>query len=127
MIIATAPSFAVIDMLLWHLLTLAIYALPFYARLSTAMWAYGYNAGFIGASLVGLVAAGLTFGIGQTLFATLRSPWLRGLVAALYAAPAAARYSDIYGSPGSLARARSGASCSPRLARSSSPSSPGRE
>lgn len=101
MIIATAASFAIIGMLLWLLFTLAVYALPFYAGLSTAMWAYHHDAGFIGAAIIGLVTAGLTFGIGQLLFATLRSPWLRAMVAAIYAAPAAvAGYSAVYGVSG---------------------------
>lgn len=101
MIIAISASFVVIGMLLWLLFTLAVLALPFYAGLSAAMWAYGQEAGVIGAALVGLVAAGLTFGIGQVLFATLRSPWLRALVAAIYAAPAAlAGYSAVYGVSG---------------------------
>ena len=101
MIIAIAASFAVIGALLWLLFTLAVYALPFYAGLSAAMWAYAHDAGFIGAALTGLAIAGLTFGIGQLLFATLRSPWLRALVAAVYAAPAAvAGYSAVYGVSG---------------------------
>ena len=101
MIIATAASFAVIGMLLWLLFTLAVYALPFYAGLSAAMWAYSHDAGLVGTAVVGLVAAGLIFGIGQVLFATLRSPWLRALVAAIYAAPAAlAGYSAVYGVSG---------------------------
>jgi hypothetical protein len=101
MIIATAASFAAIGMLLWLLFTLAVYALPFYAGLSAAMWAWSYDAGFSGAALVGLVAAGLTFGIGQVLFAILRSPWLRALVAAIYTAPAGiAGYSAVYGVSG---------------------------
>lgn len=101
MIIATATSVAVIGMLLWLLFTLAVYALPFYAGLSAAMWAWTHDAGFVGAALVGLVAAGVTFGIGQVLFATLRSPRLRALVAAIYAAPAAvAGYSAVYGVSG---------------------------
>lgn len=101
MIIATAASFAVIGALLWLLFTLAVYALPLYAGLSAAMWAYAHDAGFIGAALTGLAVAGLTFGIGQLLFATLRSPWLRALVAAVYTAPAAvAGYSAVYGVSG---------------------------
>lgn len=101
MIIATAASFAVIGMLLWLLFTLAVYALPFYAGLSAAMWAYSHDAGLVGATVVGLILAGFTFGIGQVLFATLRSPWLRALVAAIYAAPSAiAGYSAVYGVSG---------------------------
>lgn len=101
MIIATAASFAVIGMLLWLLFTLAVYALPFYAGLSAAMWAYAHDAGLIGAALMGGVVAGLTFGVGQVLIATVRPPLLRTLIAAMYAAPAAvAGYSALYGVSG---------------------------
>lgn len=101
MIIATAASLAVIGTLLWLLFTLAVFALPFYAGLSAAMWAYSHDTGLIGAAVVGVIVAGLTFGVGQVLFATLRAPWLRALIAAIYAAPAAiAGYSAVYGVSG---------------------------
>ncbi len=101
MIIATAASIAVIGALLWLLFSLAVFALPFYAGLSAAIWAYAQGAGLVGAAVVGIAVAALTFGIGQVLFATLRSPWLRAPVAAIYAAPAAvAGYSAVYGVSG---------------------------
>jgi len=94
-------SFAAIGCVLWLLFTLAVYALPFYAGLSAAFWAYGHDAGLVGAAVVGLVVAGLTFGIGQVLFATLRAPWARALVAAAYAGPAGiAGYFAVYGVSG---------------------------
>jgi hypothetical protein len=100
-IIATAASIAAIGLLLWLLFTLAIYALPFYVGLSAAFWSYQHDAGLIGAALVGILAAGFAFGIGQVLFATLRSPWARALVAAFYAAPAGvAGYFTVYGLSG---------------------------
>ena len=89
MIIA-ALSIAAIGLMLWLLFTFAVYALPFYAGLSAALFAYQHDAGLIGASVVGLIAAGLVFGVGQVLFATLRSPMARALVAIVYAAPAGA-------------------------------------
>ncbi|MFN3945295.1 MAG: hypothetical protein ACK4K7_10225 [Allosphingosinicella sp.] len=101
MFIAITLSLAATGFLLWLLFNLAVYALPFYAGLSAAMWAYQHDAGFIGAALVGLVVAGLTFGMGQGLFATLRSPWRRALVAAVYAGPAGvAGYFAVYGVSG---------------------------
>ncbi|HEV2605631.1 MAG TPA: hypothetical protein VGU24_18440 [Microvirga sp.] len=87
MIIA-ALSIAAIGFMLWLLFTFAVYALPFYAGLSAAFFAYQHDAGLVGAAVIGLIAAGLVFGVGQALFATLRSPFARTLVAAIYAAPA---------------------------------------
>lgn len=98
MFIAIILSIAAIGFVLWLLFTLAVYALPFYAGLSAAFWAYEQDAGIVGATVVGLVVAGLTFGIGQVLFATLRTPWARALVAAAYAGPAGvAGYFAVYG------------------------------
>src|SRR3546814_17681681 len=51
------------------------------------MWAYGTGAGWLGAILVGIVAAGLTFGLGQILLVTVRPTWARLLVAAAFVAP----------------------------------------
>ncbi len=87
MIIA-ALSIAGIGLMLWLLFTFAVYALPFYAGLSAAIFAYQQDAGLIGSTVVGTFVAGLVFGVGQILFATLRSPVARALVATLYAAPA---------------------------------------
>lgn len=101
MFIAIILSIAAIGCVLWLLFTLAVYALPFYAGLSAAFWAYGHDAGLVGAAVVGLAAAGLTFGIGQVLFATLRAPWARALVATAYAGPAGvAGYFAVYGVSG---------------------------
>ena len=50
-------SFAAIGFLCWLLFTLAVYALPFFAGVSLGMWAYGTGAGWLGAIIVGLVAA----------------------------------------------------------------------
>jgi hypothetical protein len=98
MFVATILSVAGIGFLLWLLFTFAVYALPFYAGLSSAFVAYEHGSGLIGALLVGLVVAGLTFGLGQVLFATLRAPSLRALVALVYAAPAGvAGYHAVHG------------------------------
>src|SRR5690606_834597 len=78
--------------------TLAIYALPFMLGLTAAQFAYQTGSGFIGAGLVGLVAAGAAFGILALLFDTLRLPILRRIVALLCAAPAAiAGYALVHG------------------------------
>ena len=78
--------------------TLAVYALPFMLGLTAAQFAYQTGSGFIGAGLVGIVAAVAAFGILAFLFDTLRPPILRLLVALVFAAPAAiAGYALIHG------------------------------
>ena len=65
-------SIAAIGFLCWLLFTLAVFALPFFAGVTAGTWAYGTGAGWLGAIVVGFFAAGLTFGIGQFLLATVR-------------------------------------------------------
>lgn len=75
--------------------TLAVYGLPFMLGVTAAQFAYHTGAGFIGAGLVGFVAA---FGVLALLFDTLRSPILRLIVALVFAAPAAvAGYALVHG------------------------------
>ena len=81
-------SIAAIGFLCWLLFTLAVFALPFFAGVTAGTWAYGTGAGWLGAFVVGFVATGLTFGIGQLLLATVRPTWARLLVAAAFVAPA---------------------------------------
>jgi hypothetical protein len=84
-----ALTVAFLAFLLWLLASLAIYALPFWLGLGAGTIAYQSGAGIVGAIIVGLIAAALTWGIGQGLFASLRSERSRGLVAVLFAGPAA--------------------------------------
>jgi 4-hydroxybenzoate polyprenyltransferase len=78
--------------------TLAVYALPFMLGVTAAQFAYHTGAGFIGAGLVGLVAAVAAFGVLALLFDTLRSPILRLIVALVFATPAAvAGYALVHG------------------------------
>ena len=78
--------------------TLATYALPFMFGLAAARFAYYTGSGLIGASLVGLVAGAATVGLLALLFATLRPPILRLIVALAFAAPAAmAGYMLVHG------------------------------
>ncbi|HBO2075821.1 TPA: hypothetical protein L4G54_003398 [Pseudomonas aeruginosa] len=81
-------SFAAISFLCWLLFTLAVYALPFFAGVSLGMWAYATGAGWLGAIIIGFVSAGLTFGVGQLLLATVRPTWARLLIAIAFVAPA---------------------------------------
>jgi hypothetical protein len=75
--------------LCWLLFTLAVFALPFFAGVSAGTWAYQTGAGWLGAILVGLVAAALTLGIGQFLLAFIGSLWIRLAIALAFVAPAA--------------------------------------
>ncbi|WP_308285234.1 MULTISPECIES: hypothetical protein [Bradyrhizobium] len=72
----------------WLLFTLAVFALPFSAGLTVAMWAFRTGAGALGGILVGLVAGGATFCVGR--FALTFLPWtrLRALIIILFVAPA---------------------------------------
>jgi len=98
MVVVMLMGVALIAMLCVAAYTLAVYALPFMLGLSAAQFAYHTGAGFIGAGLVGLVAAVAAFGILALLFDTLRSPILRLIVALVFAAPAAiAGYALVHG------------------------------
>jgi hypothetical protein len=77
-------SMAAIGFLCWLLFTLAVFALPFFAGVTAGTWAYGTGAGWLGAIVVGVVAAGLTFGAGQLLLAIIRPTWAHLLIAAAF-------------------------------------------
>lgn len=80
---------------------LATYALPFMLALAATRFAYGTGAGAIGAGIVGLVAGAASFGILVSLFAVLRTSFLRIAIALIFAAPAAvAGYSLVHGVTG---------------------------
>ena len=81
-------SIAAIGFLCWLLFTLAVFALPFFAGVTVGTWAYDTGAGWLGAIVVAFAAAGLTFGLGQLLLATVRPTWARLLIAAAFVAPA---------------------------------------
>ncbi len=64
----------------WLLFTLAAFALPFFVGLTVGMWAFHTGAGALGGIIVGVVAGGATFGIGQLLLAFAPWNWLRLLI-----------------------------------------------
>lgn len=80
---------AAIGVVCWLLFTLAIFALPFFAGVTAGMWAYDTGAGWLGAIVVGAVAAALTFGIGQLLLVVVRPLWARIAIALAFVVPAA--------------------------------------
>jgi len=82
----------------WLLFTLAVFALPFFVGLTVAIWAFHTGAGVLGGIIVGVVAGGATFGIGQLALAFVPWTWLRLLIILLYVAPATvAGYSATHG------------------------------
>jgi hypothetical protein len=98
MIAVMLMSVALIAILCVVAYKLAVYALPFMLGLTATQFAYQSGSGLIGAGLVGLVAAGVAFGILALLFDTLRQPVLRLIVALIFAAPAAvAGYALVHG------------------------------
>ena len=82
-------SIAAIGFLCWLLFTLAVFALPLFAGVTAGLWAYDTGAGWLGAILVGALAAGLTFGVGQFLLVFVRPLWARVAIALAFVAPAA--------------------------------------
>lgn len=72
----------------WLLFTLAVFALPFFIGVTTGMWALNSGAGWLGAILVGALAAGFTFGAGQLLLGTVRPLWAKLAIALVFVAPA---------------------------------------
>jgi hypothetical protein len=98
MVAVMLMSVVLIGVLCFVAYTLATYALPFMMGVTAARFAYDTGSGVIGAGLVGLVAGALAFGLLVFLFASLRPPILRLLVALVFAAPAAmAGYAVVHG------------------------------
>ncbi len=82
----------------WLLFTLAVFALPFFVGLTIGIWAFHTGAGVLGGIAVGLVAGGVTFGLGQLALAVVPWAWARLLIILLYVAPATvAGYSATHG------------------------------
>lgn len=75
--------------LCWLLFHLAALALPVVAGISAAMLAYESGAGLLGAGIVGFLVSVVILSVGQVMFSHARSPVLRAITAALFAAPAA--------------------------------------
>uniref|UniRef100_B0SV45 Uncharacterized protein n=1 Tax=Caulobacter sp. (strain K31) TaxID=366602 RepID=B0SV45_CAUSK len=98
MIAVMMLSVVLVGVLCFLAYTLATYALPFMLGIAAARFAYDTGSGLIGAGLVGLVAGAVAFGLLVFLFASLRPPILRLVVALVFAAPAAmAGYMLVHG------------------------------
>ncbi len=82
----------------WLLFTLAVFALPTVAGVYAGIWAYHTGAGALGAIVVGFLAAGAIFGLGQLLLIFVPWAWAKLLIIAVYTAPAVvAGYSATHG------------------------------
>jgi hypothetical protein len=88
-ILAILASLAAIGLLCWLLFTLAVFALPAFVGFAAGAWAHSTGAGIPGAILVGLIAAAVTFAVGQILITFARPMWLKLGVAVVFVAPAA--------------------------------------
>ena len=78
-----------IGFLCWLVFTLAVYALPLIAGVTVGLWAYEAGTGAVGGFLLGAASAGAVAIVGQLAFAFARPLWVRALVAAFFAGPAA--------------------------------------
>ena len=78
-----------IGLICWLVFELTVYAVPFLVAVTAGMMAWHSGAGVAGALLAGFAAAALTLAIGQLAFALAKPMILRGMVAAVFAVPAA--------------------------------------
>ncbi len=97
MFLALILGGGVFALIAWLVFNFSVYALPFFVGLTAARLAFATGAGFLGAGVIGLLAGGVSFGLGQFAFASARSTTVRLAVAGLFALPAAiAGYASTY-------------------------------
>ncbi len=89
MILGVIFSLTGICLLVALMFQMAVFALPLFAGVTAGRLAFGAGAGWLGAILVGLLAALLTFGAGQLVLAITKSTAIRLTIMAVFAAPAA--------------------------------------
>ena len=89
MILGVIISLTGVCLLIALMFQMAVFALPLFAGVSAGRLAYDAGAGWLGAVLVGLIAAVLTLGFGQLILAVSKSNVLRLTIAVAFAAPAA--------------------------------------
>src|SRR5258708_24609390 len=73
----------------WLLFTLAIYALPFFVGVAAGLCAYHTGAGPLGAITLALLPVGAPLAAAQIVFAIVRTPLVRFVLALLFAGQAA--------------------------------------
>ena len=89
MVLGVIFSLTGICLLIALMFNMAIFALPLFAGVTAGRLAFDTGAGWLGAILIGLVAAVLTLGVGQLVLAVTKSTLLRLAIAVAFAAPAA--------------------------------------
>ena len=87
--ISLVLSVAGVGFCCWLLFTLAIYALPFFAGLTTAFAAYHSGRGIVGAIIIAVLVSAAVLAIGRIAFTHVGSSLARAAIGLLYAAPAA--------------------------------------
>ncbi|MEW6626959.1 MAG: hypothetical protein AB1431_09265 [Pseudomonadota bacterium] len=74
--------------MIWLLFHLAVHALPVCAGIAIAFWMHGHDHGYLASIAAGLGAGVAIFVTGQLLFAMIRTPILRLVLASIFATPA---------------------------------------
>ena len=98
MILAALFAIVAIVLLCSLLITLTIYALPFYVGLTVGIWVHSNGTGAIGTGAAAIIAGIATLAILHILIATVHSPVLRVGLGLIFAAPAAfAAYHAVHG------------------------------
>ena len=98
MILAALFAIIAIVLLCSLLITLTIYALPFYVGLTVGIWVHSNGTGAIGTGAAAIIAGIATLAILHILIATVHSPVLRVGLGLIFAAPAAfAAYHTVHG------------------------------
>jgi hypothetical protein len=88
-IIGIILSFVALAYLCWLLFVLAVYALPFFVGTAVALVAYQNGSGPMAAIVIGAIASGVALVAARLAFTTLRSPFVRAVIAWVFAIPAA--------------------------------------
>ena len=73
----------------WLLFALAVFALPLFVAVTVGLWAFHTGAGALGATIVGALASGVFYALGQFALVFVTSAGLRLLFVLLFVAPAA--------------------------------------
>jgi hypothetical protein len=88
-IIGIVLSFVALAYLCWLLFALAVYALPFFVGTAVGLVAYHNGSGPMAAINIGAIASGVALVAARLAFTTLRSPFVRAVIASVFAIPAA--------------------------------------
>ncbi|WP_316162423.1 hypothetical protein [Bradyrhizobium sp. SZCCHNRI20481] len=81
-------SLSAIGIFCWVLFALSVHALALFVAVTIGIASFHHGSGVAGAVLVGGLAAVLTVGAGRLAYAAVQSAILRGVIAAVFLAPA---------------------------------------